>query len=148
MLQIGKYRNRGLNWQLEGPILPRVGRQGRVFQGGHDIGHRGGQGIRHRRGGAGIPVGALVDPGANGRDLGVSQPAAVHRHRRLLESRDPPVQPALVGASRNDRRAHVTALEGTLSRAQVELGKLRGFPMAAPATPLHDRPNILGKRDG
>jgi len=139
MFETGNLWYRSLLGKLERPILARAGRELVTFQRG--------QGIRGGGGGATVPMGTVVDPITNGRDLGGAQCVAFHRHRRLDEPGDGAVEPAVLGTPGHDRGAAVAPFERVLAACEVEARKLEGVAVAVPATALHDGPDVVREID-
>ena len=134
-------RRRRLDGRLERPVLA-LGR--RQWSG---LGAWLGRGRRRGQRGRGAPHGALVYPTLDRGDLLSGQRAAAHWHRRLLVSRDPAVQPALVAAARNERRAQPAARQRAIARAQVKLRLRCRTAMAGQAPGFENRPDITVERD-
>ena len=131
--------HRGLLRQLERPVLARPVRQQGVLERG-----QGGVGAR---GPALVPVRAVVDPGADGHELGVAQRVAGHGHRGIVEAGQHPEEPAVLGAPRHEGRPADAALDRGLPRPQVQIRELRRLAVAVPAASLEDRPDVVGEGD-
>ena len=136
----GTHRHRALNRQLEGPVVASASGERRVFSG------RSGSGRfrrRARRDRPCAPMGAIVYPRLDRRDLLGRQRSAVEWHGRLLESGDKAVQLAVVGPSWNQNRSVLAALERAVARAQIELREVRRGVVARPAAGLENRFDVF-----
>ena len=139
VLVVGRGRHRRLGGEPERPVVARpVGQHGVLERGQRGVG---------ARGPARVPVRAVVDPGADGHELGVAQRVASHGHRRIVEAGQHPVEPAVLRAPRHQGRAADAALDRGLPRPQVKLRELRRLAVAVPAASLEDRPDVIGEGD-
>ena len=109
MLQARDLGRDALGGKLEGPIVAGTGWQIGSFEGCQGIVGPGGPGA--------IPMGTVVDPVAHVGDLGRGKGVALHRHDRLVETRNVAIEAAVFRASRYDRRAPRAALEGIFPSA-------------------------------
>src|SRR4029453_2785082 len=95
-----------------------------------------------------VPFRALIDPRFDRGNLGGFQRIAFHRHRRLVEAGDDPVDLAALRVARNKSSAVRTTFDGCVAAAEVELRQLERRPMTVPAALLEDWLNVAGKVEG
>ncbi len=119
------HRERRLHRRLERPVAAFLVGDRPVFERGHRRRAR-----RGGRRGAGVPAGAVVDPPLQRVDLGGGERLAAHRHRRLFEPGDLPVQPALVGLAGHQRRVRArrrrSPTRASAGRASTAAASRRG----------------------
>ena len=140
MIEGRRRGDRDLLWGLERPVVARPWWQLALFEDR--------QRIDRRRGAAGVPMCAPIDPGPNRVDFVFAERVATHRHTWVIEPGNHPIQSAVFGSPGHERRSPGTSLERRLPRAKVKARELRRLSVAVPAASLHDRPDLVGKRDG
>ena len=94
------------------------------------------------------PPGTFVDPLFQQGQLRPVERRPLHRHRRLFESGDHPVQTAALGVPRHEHRTARATGQRRLARAEIELRKLQRSAVARHALPFQDRSDVAVEGDG
>ena len=139
VVELARGRHRRLLRVPERPVVAGARRQLVVLERGQRVGGGG-----HF---AGVPVRALIDPGADRRELRVAERIAGHRHGGLVEAGHHAEQKAVLGPAGHDGGALGAALESAVAAAQIQVGELGRLAVAVPAGPLHDRADVIGEVD-
>ena len=136
-------RNRSLLGKPERPVGAFLRRERSMFDGRERRSAGRGRSV-HRP----IPPGTLVDPLFQQGQLRPVERRPLHRHRRLFESRDHPVQTAALSVPRHEHRTARATGQRRLARAEIELRKLQRSAMARYALPFQDRSDVAVEGDG